>query len=104
MGRVSASLGNFAVADEDVGLLAVAGLADSAVAEEDAGLLAAVLTSAGRENHLLASRPAVNPARRRFLRQEEDDGLAAVCKQEGNIGAEAEGTERPPRTLWRWAA
>ncbi|KAK5603582.1 hypothetical protein CRENBAI_004413 [Crenichthys baileyi] len=58
MGGAAASLGNFAVADED------------------AGLLAAVLTSAGRETTSLHP-TAVNPARRRFLRREENDGLAA---------------------------
>ncbi|KAK5613535.1 hypothetical protein CRENBAI_020241 [Crenichthys baileyi] len=68
---------------------AAASLGDSAVSVEDAGLLATAFPSAGREtttpggtttavedSSLPADRLGI-PAHQRFLRQKEDDGLAA---------------------------
>ncbi|KAK5604510.1 hypothetical protein CRENBAI_016122 [Crenichthys baileyi] len=65
LGGAAVSLGNFAVADED------------------AGILAAALTSAGRETTSSPAHRMLTPARRRFLRREEDDGLAAGTEAGG---------------------
>ncbi|MEQ2305505.1 hypothetical protein AMECASPLE_038601 [Ameca splendens] len=56
---------------------AAASLGDSAVADEDAGLVPTALTSADRETTSSPADRLGTPARRRFERQEEKDGLAA---------------------------
>ncbi|KAK5617558.1 hypothetical protein CRENBAI_003948 [Crenichthys baileyi] len=104
MGGAAASLGDIAVADEDAGLLAAGSLGDSAVADEDAGLLPAALTSADRETTSSPVDRLGTPTRQRFLRRQEEDGLAAGTEAGGECRSGGGGTEQPSRTLWRWAA